>query len=162
MRKCMTMILCAMMLLSGSAAAITMEEARQIALEHAQLTEEEVTFFQTERDWENQRVVFDIEFMHGLAEYDYEIDEATGEILSFDNDAELLGDSLGEIDAAQALAIALEQAGLRPDEVRVIKTERTYDDGRDIFEIEFMHGRIEYECEIDIVSGRIVEWDRDD
>ena len=99
--------------------------------------------------------------MHGLAEYDYEIDAETGEILSFDNDVGLQSESLGEVDAGQALAIALAQANLTIDEVRVIKTERKYDDGLEIYEIEFRHGHIEYECEIDIASGRIIEWDRD-
>ena len=143
-------------------AAISIDDAKQIALDHAQLTLDQVQFLKDRPEREDGRLVYDIEFMHGYAEYDYEIDPMTGEILSFDNEGEYIGDSVDIVDAEGALHIALAQAGLKQEEVRVLKTELDYDDGMRIYEIEFLHGRVEYECDIDASTGRIIEWDRDD
>ncbi len=61
----------------------------------------------------------------------------------------------------QALEIALLQAGLTEDQVRVTQAEAEIDDGRSVFEIEFFAGRTEYECEIEQATGQILEWDMD-
>ena len=155
-------IICMLSIITSSAFAITMEDGRQIALEHAQLLEEDITFIEEKRDIDDGRSVFDIEFIHDHAEYDYEIDENTGEILSFDNDAGYNGELVGEVDVEQALSIALQQANLSEDEVKLGRVELQRDDGRQVYEIKFYHGRIEYECEIDASTGLILEWDRDD
>lgn len=65
---------------------ITPEEAQRIALEHAGVTAEEVTGLHTVMDIDNGRQEYDVEFRVGHLEYDYEIDAATGQILSFDKD----------------------------------------------------------------------------
>ena len=165
MKKMLAITVLMILVLSVTAAAdsphITMEEAQQIALDHAQLTAEEVVFTEEKIDRDDGRLVYDIEFLKDRTEYDYEIDQLTGEIMSFDNDAEFIGDPLGEITAEQALDIALKQAELTLDDVHVIKTKLDYDDGMRIYEIEFLHGRIEYECDINASNGQIVEWDRD-
>lgn len=61
---------------------IPAEEAKEIALRKAGLTADEVTFRKEKLERENGRDVYDLEFyVYGKAEYDYEIDAYTGDIL---------------------------------------------------------------------------------
>ena len=71
---------------SASATELTPEQAEAIALEHAGLTAEQVTRLRSERDRERGGLHYDIEFRHDGWEYDYEVDAATGEILSHEKD----------------------------------------------------------------------------
>lgn len=74
----------------GSAAAsISLEKAKKIALKHAGFTASDITFVKAEQDVEDGRLCYEIEFVtNGYKEYDYEIDAASGDILSWDYDAE--------------------------------------------------------------------------
>lgn len=65
---------------------ISEEAAWQIALEHAGLTKDQVTRSRVELDRDDGRMEYEVEFHHGTVEYDYEIDAASGSILSFDRD----------------------------------------------------------------------------
>ena len=70
-------------------AGITEEEAKQIALSHAGLTAEQVTFTQSNVDIDDNRQHYDIEFYTtDYKEYDYEIDRYSGDILEWDIDIE--------------------------------------------------------------------------
>ena len=66
---------------------ITEAQAQTIALEHAGLAEQEVSRLQVHTDWDDGRQEYDVEFHVGSLEYEYEIDAASGKILSFDKDA---------------------------------------------------------------------------
>ena len=66
--------------------AISLEEAQNLALEHAGLTAGQVTALRTEYEIEHGIPQYDVEFRHGAWEYDYEIHADTGEILSFSKD----------------------------------------------------------------------------
>ena len=65
---------------------ITEAQAQAIALEHAGLTEQEVSRLQVREDWDDGRQEFDVEFHVDYWEYEYEIDQQTGNILSHDKD----------------------------------------------------------------------------
>ena len=69
---------------SPAAEGITEAEAQAIALEHAGVTEQEVSRLQVRGDWDDGRQEYDVEFHVGYLEYEYEIDLLTGNILSFD------------------------------------------------------------------------------
>ena len=72
---------------SNNQAGISEEEAKTIALEHAGLTADQVTFMKSELDLENGNQVYDIEFYtEDRKEYDYEIHSQTGEIVDMDYD----------------------------------------------------------------------------
>lgn len=60
---------------------IGLEKAKEIALKHAGLKESEVTRLKAERDRDDGIVKYDVEFMKGRMEYDYEIHAETGKIL---------------------------------------------------------------------------------
>lgn len=73
------------------------------------------------------------------------------------------GTAYTTITADQAKNIALNHAGLTVDAVYFDKVKLDYDDGMQIYEVEFVSGYMEYEYEIDALTGAIwdYEWDYD-
>ena len=67
---------------------VTIEQAKEIALKHANLTSDKVSFIRTETDIDNGVEKYDIEFYYENKEYDYEINAANGEIIEYDYDVE--------------------------------------------------------------------------
>ncbi|MBR0282438.1 MAG: PepSY domain-containing protein, partial [Oscillibacter sp.] len=65
---------------------LTEADARRIALEHAGLSESDVAFIRTDKERDNGRMEYEVEFSGGAIKYDYTIDAETGEILSFESD----------------------------------------------------------------------------
>ena len=147
---------------------ITLEEAKKVALDDAKLTAADVTFTKAKLDYDDGRAVYDIEFYSGAKEYDYEIDAATGRILEKDIDrnddvnAPSEGqDSQTYITAEQAKAAALSAAGFSVSEVRGLKAEFDFDDGRAVYEVEFKKGIFEYDYDIDAVSGKVLKAEKE-
>lgn len=61
----------------------------------------------------------------------------------------------------QAMQAALDYAGLKAEQVAFSTIHQDYDDGRQEWDIKIVAGGIEYEFEIDIMTGRIVKFDRE-
>lgn len=149
-------------------ASITEEQAKEIAANHAGVAVADLTFHSVSLEEDDGRRVYDVEFYSGSTEYDYEIDAATGDILSYDNDVEnfsipqqqstATGSYIGE-DAAKAAA--LQRAGLTEDQVRWEKCELDEDGGRFSYELEFSSGQHEYECEVEAFTGEILNFEQD-
>ena len=63
----------------------------------------------------------------------------------------------------EAIDIALKDAGLTKDQVKALRAEFDYDDGRPEYDVEFRQGNYEYDYEIHAESGKILsrekEWD---
>lgn len=138
------------------------EAAKAAALAHAGLKAGDVTFVTCKLDWEDGRQVYEVEFYTPDGrEYDYEIDAATGEIAGVDYDAEGYapaggsGDYIGE-EKARSIALA-KVPGAQASHVRKLKLD--YDDGRWEYEVEIRYNGMEYEGEIDAVSGDILKWE---
>ena len=66
--------------------ALTKEEAKEIALNHAGLQENQVKGLRAEYDGDDRVPEWDIEFYADGMEYDYEIHAETGEIRSWDKE----------------------------------------------------------------------------
>ena len=66
-----------------------------------------------------------------------------------------------KISADEAKEIALAHASVAASEAAYIKVDTDYDDGRLIYEVEFVVKSIEYEYEIDADSGNILDFDRE-
>ena len=62
-------------------------KAKEIALKDANLKETNITRFQWKLDYEKGIQVYEIEFYHGLTEYDYDINATTGAIVKKEIDA---------------------------------------------------------------------------
>ncbi|AKB13826.1 Uncharacterized membrane protein YkoI [Methanosarcina thermophila] len=143
---------------------ITMEEAKEIALTHAGLTEADVTFIKTELGIDDGRQEYEIEFYSGNREYDYEIDASTGKILSYDSDVEnysisgnrQLSQNNTYIGEEKARSIALARVpGATESNIRLhLDTE----DGVAVYEGSIVYNNVEYEFEINASTGEIVKW----
>ena len=68
----------------------------------------------------------------------------------------------GKVTKESAIAIALSDAGYSEKDVTLLHAKKDYDDGKDIFEVEFKVGHIEYNYDIDIATGEIIDFDIDD
>lgn len=153
---------------TANAAAITEVDAKSAALTHAGLSGDEVKFIKVEMERENGKTVYDVEFVAGDKEYDYEIDAADGKVLACDFDIEAVrptidsGESGALITDARAKEIALEHAGLKESDVRVIRIKLDFDDGKAEYEVEFYHGNVDYDYDIDAVSGQVLSFDREE
>ena len=145
---------------SGTTGLITEEEAANIAKEHAQVTD--CTMLPVKLDRDDGRQVYDVEFFTADGkEYDYEIDAATGEVLSYDYDAErqaAAASGTASITEAEAKALVLAQVpGAAEENFLEFKTD--YDDGRLEYEGELFYDGMKYEFTVDGYSGTIREWE---
>ena len=146
---------------SGTTGLITEEEAANIAKEHAQVTD--CTMLPVKLDRDDGRQVYDVEFFTADGkEYDYEIDAATGEVLSYDYDAErqtsASASGTASITEAEAKALVLAQVpGATEENFLEFKTD--YDDGRLEYEGELFYDGMKYEFTVDGYSGTIREWE---
>ena len=65
---------------------LTSAEAEQIALNHAGLNKGDISFLSARLDKEFIKSAYEISFFSDMTEYEYEIDAATGKLISFDMD----------------------------------------------------------------------------
>lgn len=151
------------------------EKAKQIALADAGVNAADAKFIKAKSDIDDGRKVFDIEFIAGSKEYEYEINASSGKIIEKDVEAvktkpqaskktttsaaaEQKGEFIGVDSAKQK---ALSHAGLNSADVRFTKVKLDKDDGISVYEIEFISGRYEYEYEINAETGKIIDWDKE-
>ena len=175
---------------SGAEQHIGETEAKSIALAHAGISESQVTFIKTHLERDDGRIVYDVEFYSDNVEYDYEIDAVSGAILEFDRDIEHYsipnhsnhhsalpqtapqstpkptpqptpGGAEQYIGETEAKSIALAAAGLSETQVSRMRVKLDREDGLMVYEVEFNHGRTEFEYEIDATTGKIVKADID-
>ena len=161
---------------TAPSADIGIEKAKAIALAHAGLSQDKVSFVKAELDYEDGIKVYDIEFYSGNVEYDYEISVADGSIISADRDIENYSiptpEPAPEVTAApaetaaptkaavsgisteKAKQIALSHAGV--GSANFTKVQLDTEDGIRVYEIEFKVGNVEYEYDIDASTGAIV------
>ena len=141
---------------------ISADKAKKIALGDAKLAEKDVTFVKVELEFEDNRLVYDVEFYSGNVEYDYDIDAVSGAIVSADKDIEnyviptqpSTEAKASEISVEKAKQIALSHAGV--GSARFTKAKIDYENGVKVYEIEFKVGNMEYEYDINVVNGAIV------
>lgn len=65
-------------------AGITAKDAVKAALEHANLTEAQVSDVDVDLDRDNGKLIYEVDFNSGNTEYDYDVNAETGEIISAD------------------------------------------------------------------------------
>ena len=147
---------------NNTSSAITKDQAKSIALKDAGVSESATQFVWVKEDYDDGRLVYEVEFYANGTEYDYDIDQATGRILSSDFDIENYSPSNNNggngtvisVDKARSIALA-KVPGASANDIR-IHLDR--DDGRQIYEGEIYYNRMEYEFEIDASTGTIIEW----
>lgn len=65
---------------------IGISKAKEIALNHANLNESDITWHKAKLDNEYNYSIYEIEFIYEYKEYDYEIDAYSGEIINYEID----------------------------------------------------------------------------
>ncbi|MBR2743099.1 MAG: PepSY domain-containing protein [Clostridia bacterium] len=131
------------------------------ALANAGFSRGEVTALTAKQDYDDGRLVYEVEFYAGGVEYDYEIDAATGNITDIDIDHSAANYQSGDIGREAAINKALTQAGLKRSDVTRLTAKQDYDDGRLVYEVEFYVGYTEYSYDIDAATGDILDADID-
>ena len=160
---------------------ITKEDALSIALKHAGLTEDQITRLHTQFGYDDGHPEYDVDFHHDGMEYDYEIHAESGKILHSEIEpADRIPENASKADAPaaapaqapaqsaenrltseQARDIALRHAGLTANDVKGLRVEFDYDDGRPEYDVDFRSGGYEYEYEIHAETGDIITWDKE-
>lgn len=157
---------------SGSAsqsAYIGLEAAKEAALKHAGVSASDATFVEAEYDYDDGRMVYEVEFHVKGTEYDYEIDAQTGAVVKYKNEQN--GANTGSSGSANtssfigesaAKAAALKHAGVSESSTKYCNTWLEYDDGRaECYEVEFMVGNTRYEYKIALTSATVLESERE-
>lgn len=157
---------------SGSAsqsAYIGLEAAKEAALKHAGVSASDATFVEAEYDYDDGRMVYEVEFHVKGTEYDYEIDAQTGEVVKYkteQNGANTGGSGSANtssfIGESAAKAAALNHAGVSESSTKYCNAWLEYDDGRaECYEVEFMAGNTRYEYKIALTSATVLESERE-
>lgn len=156
---------------SGSAsqsAYIGLEAAKEAALKHAGVSASDATFVEAEYDYDDGRMVYEVEFHVKGTEYDYEIDAQTGAVVKYKNEQN--GANTGSSSAntssfigeSAAKAAALSHAGVSESSTKYCNAWLEYDDGRaECYEVEFMAGNTRYEYKIALTSATVLESERE-
>ena len=132
------------------------------------------------KELENGIEVYNIEFSYENKEYDYKINSANGEIVEYDYDIEDYditqqqatkenksvtpnnqNSNNSKITVEKAKEISLKHANLKDNQVVFDKTEMDYDNGVQVYDIEFHYNNIEYNYEIDANTGNILSYSQD-
>lgn len=175
---------------ASDSAYIGVEAAKSAAFAHAGLDAAQVTMGEVDFDYEDGRMVYELEFYANGVEYEYDIDASTGAVVKFSQEGGRTqtsssvgsggasgsapsgsgggtaqtgagGSSSPDIGSEAALAAALSHAGVSQDQVYDLEVKREYDDGRLEYEIEFKTGGWEYEYTISAADGTILDYERD-
>lgn len=174
---------------ASDSAYIGVEAAKSAAFAHAGLDAAQVTMGEVDFDYEDGRMVYELEFYADGAEYEYDIDASTGAVVKFSQEGGRTqtsssagsggasgnvssgsgsgtaqsgaGGTAADIGREAALAAALSHAGVSQDQVYNLEVKREYDDGRLEYEIEFKTGGWEYEYTISAADGTILDYERD-
>ncbi len=149
--------------------------AKEIALSHAGVTANEISYYDIDFDRDRGVDSYEIDFNVGRAEYEYDIDAYTGEIITAErDDNNILAPKPTEAaptpsepslkTQAQAKAIALSHAGLNESAVRHFEIELDREDDYKnilVYEISFDANGYEYEYEINAETGNIINSEKE-
>ncbi len=169
---------------SRHGAYIGTEAAQAAAYAHAGVTAASVRELETEFDYEDGRMVYEVEFKSGATEYEYDIDATNGTVVKYKTERDddyrpatsgtTSGTSSGTssgttsgstsktpIGAASAKSIALKHAGVSESSVLGMQVKEDWDDGSLEYKVEFWYNSTEYEYEINAYTGTILKYEQD-
>ena len=157
---------------STSAALIGMGKGADIALSDAGLKENQVNDLTAKYRTENGVSFYTVTFTSGSYTYEYRVNAVDGSILQADRNAVTQATENGtttgnqttttkKITKAKAKSIALKHAGVSASKATFVTAKLDYEDGQQVYEIEFYSGNIEYDYEILASSGEILSFDKD-
>ena len=163
-------------------AKISMEQAQTAALDAANIEAADADISSSTLSEVAGVTCYKVEFTSGDHAYSYSINAENGEVLeasyrdknaapadSTQTDTPASGatttpaqitpstsTSTGAVDEAKAQEIALAHAGVNAADATITKSKLDYDDGRQIYEIEWYANGAKYDYEIAVATGEIV------
>jgi len=170
----------------GQTQMIRMEEAQEAALKAAGIEAAAADISATTLSEVKGVACYKVEFTSGEYAYVYTINAETGAVMemsSQEKNAQASGTQTevtdpaaaasapaqtsaqapaqtvtgtGTVDEAAAQKIALEHAGVKAADATIIKSKLDYDDGRQVYDIEWYAGGVKYDYEIAVGTGEIV------
>lgn len=157
---------------STSAALIGMGKGADIALSDAGLKENQVNDLTAKYRTENGVSFYTVTFTSGSYTYEYRVNAVDGSILQADRNAVTQETETGtttgsqttttkKITKAKAKSIALKHAGVSSSTATFVTAKLDYEDGKQVYEIEFYSGNTEYDYEILASNGKIISYDKD-
>ena len=157
---------------STSAALIGMGKGADIALSDAGLKENQVNDLTAKYRTENGLSFYTVTFTSGSYTYEYRVNAVDGSILQADRNAVTQETETGtttgsqttttkKITKAKAKSIALKHAGVSASKATFVTAKLDYEDGQQVYEIEFYSGNTEYDYEILASNGKIISFDKD-
>ncbi len=143
--------------------AIGSDQAINFALADAGVDPAVAQVGRAEFDYENGHFVYEIEFIANGVEYDYLIKASDGSVVKKESEVKNAAqvnngaqtNNAQTITLEDAKAAALADAGLSEGDVTFTKTASDFDDGRQVYDVEFYTADTEYEYEIDASNGQI-------
>ena len=169
---------------SQQASYISMDSAQSAALDAASIAAADANFSATTLDDVAGITCYKIEFSAGGYDYAYSINAESGEVLeasyrdknaapadSTQTDTPASGatttpaqttpstntnTSTGAVDEAKAQEIALTHAGVKAADATITKSKLDYDDGHQVYEIEWYANGAKYDYEIAVATGEII------
>lgn len=158
----------------------TLEEAFQAAIKDAGVVETEILTYQYGVNYEDGSLILEASFLiPGKMKYDYDVALTTKAITDRDQKVWEAEDDIeyknlltppadlvaapaapGDTDALDYKAIALKDAGFSEADVSMIKYEKEFDDGLEIYEVDFFGPNgMKYEYDLRASDGAILEKD---
>lgn len=163
-------------------AKISMEQAQTAALDAANIEAVDADISSATLSEVAGVICYKVEFTSGDHAYSYSINAENGEVLeasyrdknaapadSTQTDTPASGatstpaqitpstsTSTGAVDEAKAQEIALAHAGIKAADATITKSKLDYDDGRQVYELEWYANGAKYDYEVAVATGEIV------
>ena len=164
---------------------IPMEEAQEAALKAADIEAADADISPTTLSEVAGVACYKVEFTSGEYAYSYTINAQTGAVMEMSSQEQEVADSTvpataqtsgsasaqaqtsaaapaqnatgtGTVDEAAAQKIALEHAGVKAADATITKSKLDYEDGRQVYDIEWYAGGAKYDYEIAADTGEII------
>ena len=157
---------------------IRMEEAQEAALKAADIEAADADISATTLSEAAGVVCYKVEFTSGEYAYAYTVNAETGAVMEMSSQEQNVQASgmqteaadsaaaapaqaqtvtgIGTVDEAAAQKIALEHAGVKAADATITKSKLDYEDGRQVYDIEWYAGGAKYDYEIAVDTGEII------
>lgn len=162
-------------------------KAKEIALQDAGVSESDISRFQSSKDRDDGRTLYEIQFASDNTEYEYEINAKDGEILNYstenlnnngNSNAAANGTDAGQAQnntqnsgqnnsgTTQNVNVQISEADAKAAALERVpgateqdlRMELDRDDGKYIYEGDIIYQQKEYEFEIDANTGNFLKW----
>ena len=168
---------------SSQAQLISMEAAQEVALKAANIAAEDAAISATTLNEVAGTSCYKVEFTSGDYAYAYTVNAETGAVMEMSSREKNAVDTqaqteatvpaadsattqssaaataqtvTGTVDEEMAQKIALEHAGVKAADATITKSKLDYEDGRQVYDIEWYAGGAKYDYEIATDTGEII------